>query len=217
MENTKKLITVENYKEVLNIENEDEIDFKELNIRNKLSEDFIRKFQDKFNFEYVGMYQELSEDFIREFKDLFEWVDICMYQTLSEDFIREFKDYIDWHYISTKQKLSEAFIREFKDFLDWHKIINYQTLSDEFCEEFNISSNILNSVFNCGEFNRCICIYKDVPTIIHIGCFKGTKYEAIKKITNKYKNIKKRDIYIEKIIECFKSTNSQILNNKKEN
>jgi len=45
--------------------------------------------------------------------------------------------------------------------------------------------------FNCGYSNRTIARYKD---ICYIGCFTGTKSEAINAIESKYKD-KDRDTY----------------------
>jgi len=81
-------------------------------------------------------------------------------------------------------------------------MVSYQTLSDEFCKEFNLKSKISNSIFNCGDSNRCIYINKDKLDIIHIGCFSGTQKEAIKAISKNYKG-DERDDYINKVNECF--------------
>ena len=121
---------------------------------------------------------------------------------LSEEFIREFSDKVNWYNISYSQKLSEDFIREFKDKVNWSYISVYHKLSEEFCEEFNIKSNILNSIFYCGTYNRIICIEKDNPNIIYIGCFSGTKPEAIASINSKYSGQEAID-YISKVEECF--------------
>ena len=183
-------------------DSENEIDWKKISSKQKLSEDFIREFKDKVKWVEISYNQKLSEDFIREFKDKLDWRRISYNQKLSEDFIREFQDKLDWCRISDKQKLSESFIREFKDKVIWNYISSYQKLSDEFCKEFNIESNILNSVFYSGKYNRCIYIKKDNPNIIYIGCFSGTKPEAIASINSKYSGQEAID-YISKVEECF--------------
>ena len=68
-------------------------------------------------------------------------------------------------------------------------------------------------VFNCvmvpdvGHRNRTIHIKKDEPSIIHLGCFNGTKEEAIQAIKQNryyYNHTEERDLYISKVEECFK-------------
>ena len=56
---------------------------------------------------------------------------------------------------------------------------------------------------NCGSSNRVICINLDTPKKIIIGCFEGTKKEAIKRIKNDYKGKEAKD-YIKKVKKCFK-------------
>ena len=131
-----------------------------------------------------------------------DWYYISATQKLSEEFIREFQDKVYWRLISNNQELSESFIREFKDKVYWSHISCYQKLSDEFCKEFNIESTILNSVFHCGQYSRTIYIKKESPDIIYIGCFKGTKPEAIDSISKKYSGQEYID-YISKVEQCF--------------
>ena len=64
---------------------------------------------------HISECQKLSENFIRKFQDRVNWMYISTYQKLSEDFIREFQDNVHWLTISKNQKLSECFIREFQD------------------------------------------------------------------------------------------------------
>jgi hypothetical protein len=60
----------------------------------------------------------------------------------------------------------------------------------------------LNVAHNCGKYNRQIIIRKDNPNIIEIGCFRGTKEEAITRINYKYDGQEAID-YIAKVEECF--------------
>jgi hypothetical protein len=179
------------------------INWSDISSNHKLSEPFIREFKNKVSWLNISTYQKLSEPFIREFQDKVSWVNIAQYQKLSEDFIRDFKDRVSWWYISQYQKLSEAFIREFKDRVIWGHISIYQRLSESFIKEFNIENyNILNIIHNCGNSNRLIIIRKDNPNIIEIGCYRGTKEEAIERINNKYDGQEAID-YIAKVEECF--------------
>lgn len=113
-----------------------EVDWEEISIHRKLSEDFIREFKDEVHWTYISAFQNLSENFIREFQDYVDWCNISEFQTLSESFIREFQDKVNWFSISTYQKLSENFIREFQDKVYWDCISQSQTLSEDFIQEF---------------------------------------------------------------------------------
>ncbi len=55
-------------------------------------------------------------------------------------------------------------------------------------------------VHGCGEDNRTIYLDWNDRSMIHIGCFKGTKEEAIQRIKEKYKDPNQ---YIEQIEKCF--------------
>ena len=114
----------------------DEVNWGNISLFRKLSENFIREFQNKLEWFWISIYQKLSEDFIREFQDKVNWGYISIHQKLSEDFIREFQDKFDWDYISENQKLSENFIREFQDKVVWHEISERQKLSEDFIREF---------------------------------------------------------------------------------
>jgi len=95
-----------------------------------------QEFVDKVNWINISIYQKLSEEFIREFSDKADWINISIYQKLSEEFIREFSDRVNWYNVSTYQKLSKEFIREFADKVCWHCISRYQKLSKEFIKKF---------------------------------------------------------------------------------
>jgi len=174
-----KKITLENYKEVLDI---DHIKWEDISRYWKLEESFIRKFEHNVDWFYISIHQKLSEDFIREFKDKVNWCWISKHQKLSGKFIKEFQNKVAWIYISNYQNLSKKIIKEFKD-----NIVDYK---------------LLKSVHYCGDENRVICINVDKPEIIHIGCFKGTKEEAIKAVSEKYDGKAKKK-YISQIEECF--------------
>ena len=63
----------------------------------------------------------------------------------------------------------------------------------------NIDFNI---VTNCGNLNRTVIRYKK---LCYIGCFTGTKKQAIKAISKKYTD-KNKDDYIAKIEELYNRT-----------
>ena len=69
----------------------------------------------------------------------------------------------------------------------------------------NIEENTTRiNIHYCGKSNRVIYINLDDPEIICIGCFKGTKEEAIERIKNSGYNKKGKKKYIKKIKKCFK-------------
>ena len=81
----------------------------------------IEKFFDENikNFEVVWFYilvnQKLSEEFIDKYNDKVNWSYISHYQTLSESFIEKYKAKVNWFYILKYQKLSEEFIEKYND------------------------------------------------------------------------------------------------------
>jgi hypothetical protein len=123
----------------------DSINWFDISIYQKLSEEFIREFADKVNWENISIYQTLSEDFIREFADKLDWYSISFHQKLSEEFIREFADKVHWDCISSCQNLSEEFICEFKDKVSWFSISLCQNLSEEFRAQKNMSKAIVHT------------------------------------------------------------------------
>ena len=194
-------------KELREIIANNELDYRKwdaISWNQKLSEDFIREFHESVNWSYISYSQVLSEDFIREFKDKVRWTEIAYKQVLSEDFIREFQKVVLWADISQYQKLSEDFIREFKNEVHWENISKYQVLSKEFICEFKdqlyLDELCINSVHHCGDFLRTIYIKKNNPSTIHIGCFEGTKEEAIESVRKKYGLDSE---YEKKVLECF--------------
>ena len=65
-------------------------------------------------------YQKLSEEFIEKFQDKVHWKNISLYKKLSEEFIEKFQDKVHWYNISEFQKLSEEFIEKFQDKVYWN-------------------------------------------------------------------------------------------------
>ncbi|HUS49380.1 MAG TPA: hypothetical protein VMZ91_04405 [Candidatus Paceibacterota bacterium] len=69
----------------------DKVDWYEISINQKLSENFIREFQDKVNWEYISSDQILSLEFVREFQDKVEWECIEEYQNITREDIKEYE------------------------------------------------------------------------------------------------------------------------------
>ena len=171
-----------------------------------LSESFIREFQNEIDWGYISYYQKLSESFIRKFQNRVDWGSISYHQNLSEPLIREFQNYVNWRGISSYQKLSESFIREFQSYISWDDISSYQKLSKSFVAEFKDRlpkdyDPVIVNIFHCGPEGRVVRIYKSNPNIIHLGCFIGTKTEAIAAVKEKYPG--RCSNYIKQIKNCF--------------
>ena len=109
---------------------------------------------DDVDWESISIEQKLSDDFIRKFQDYIDWYWVSIYQKLSEEFILEFQGKINWFLISRYQKLSENFIKAFQFKLDWDWVLNYQKLSPEFINEFNLSIDKDNWLYKPTEFKK---------------------------------------------------------------
>lgn len=83
----------------------------------------------------ISQNQKLTEDFIDKYNDRVNWVCISCFQNLSEEFIEKYRSVVSWNYISNHQVLSEKFIKKHKDVLYWNSIIINQKLSYELLEE----------------------------------------------------------------------------------
>ena len=105
---------------------QDKVNWSDISMYQKLSEEFIEKFQDKVNWHHISANQNLSENFIEKFQDKVTWFHIGMYQKLSEKFIEKFQDNFHWYYISSSQKLSEEFIVK-----NWNKLHHRKIIIDQ--------------------------------------------------------------------------------------
>lgn len=105
-----------NFPEDLLIEFKDKVNWLELIKNRKLSERLLDLCNETFNprdWTWISDCQRLSENFIRKFQDKVHWGGVCRYQTLSEDFMEEFSEKIWWGYIIKYQKLSTDFIDKY--------------------------------------------------------------------------------------------------------
>ena len=93
-----------------------------ISVNQKLSEDFIRKYQDKVDWYWISRCQILSEDFIREFQHKVYWPYISQYQKVSKEFIKEFQDMIkkiphwEFQYIHGREDFPNSEVRDFYGF-----------------------------------------------------------------------------------------------------
>jgi len=192
----------------------DKLNWKLISANQNLSISLVEKFKDKIHWEYVGnQNQKLSEAFIKKHADKLNWRLVSLNQNLSESLIEKFKDKVDWGNISFSQFLFESFIEKFADKVDWEKIFRFQCLSNKFVKKhedklkkFGLTKNDvpLAVIRNCGNSGRIIRIFPNNPKEIRIGCFVGTKQEAITAIKEKYGDTKEGKKYIKKVKKCFK-------------
>jgi hypothetical protein len=73
---------------------------------------------------------------------------------------------------------------------------------DLILEDTNITNYPV--VYNCGSEDLAIYLDLEDKDLIVMGCFKGTKEEAIQEATKECRNKTDRSLYIRKIKECFK-------------
>ena len=78
--------------------------------------------------------------------------------------------------------------------------INLQVVGSLYLQGTQIENYPIS--YNCGRENRVIYLNLKDKNLIRIGCFKGTKEEAIRAIREKYTG-DERDEYITKVEECF--------------
>lgn len=148
------------------------IQFENLDVDLNLSEDeLIQEFEDKVNWYEISICQKLSEQFIDKFQDKVNWSLISECQKLSESLIEKHQDKLDWRSISECQKISESFIDKFQDKVHWDRIIknNKIKFSNRFLVEFYKKGNI--KIFEClkqkpGIKKYCKMIEQQVPVLI---------------------------------------------------
>jgi hypothetical protein len=67
----------------------------------------------------LSIYQKLSENFIEKYEDKMCWINISMCQKLSENFIEKYKNKASWYWIFQYQKLSPKFKEKWKHKCGW--------------------------------------------------------------------------------------------------
>ena len=137
---------------------------------------FNRKLQEGVNY--------ITKEMIGEFIDLLtiEIIINCTNVLDDPDFIKEYKDTL----------------RSYSDYIKHTKELTLEEI-----KLLNVTNPNLATEHNCGENERTIYIELVNPEIISLGCFTGTRSEAIKAVMEKY-NEKEAKEYIEKINNCFK-------------
>lgn len=127
--------------------NLDKIDWHYVLLRQKLSENFLRKHLNTiinssktttFNCFYTMVaWQRLSEDFLEELIVYPEFKNNCFVtisyrQKLSEAFMTKYKDKLCWDGLCLKQKMSESFLNNHINHLNMKIVSRHQKLSPEF-------------------------------------------------------------------------------------
>ena len=134
--------------------NPNEVNWVDISINQKLSEEFIEKFQEKVYWDWISAYQKLSEEFIEKFQEKVYWDYISRYQKLSEKFIEKFQEKVNWDYISSSQKISEEFIEKFQEKVNWICISKYQKLSEEFINKHKLTIPESSWMYKDKEWKR---------------------------------------------------------------
>ena len=192
----------------------------------QLSEEFIEKMGKHIIWDLICQHQKLSRKFIETHMDKLDYYDVISFQKLSDYFI--YKHFVRYNGLALKiiktQSLSENFITKMagEDRILWGFVYECQVLSDKFHEkyknkpeEYNENERVIAIQRRCGASKRVITIRKDNPNIIQIGCFEGTKKEAIEAITEEYAVTTQRDAYIKKVKKCFKQAKKWMKNHEK--
>lgn len=176
-----------------------------------LSTDFLEKHIDKFILETIFTYQYVPEWFIEKYADKYCWGLISSFQKLSEEFIEKHFNKLDLDSITKKQPLSESLLERYINNFNLKDISlgERQKLSDEFAQKYDIENSILAIRYHCGEYNRPVKIFKDTPEHIMIGCFVGTKKQALEEVMWKYGQTTEGEIYRNKIKECFEEAENE--------
>jgi hypothetical protein len=138
---TNKIKIVEEIKDIEKFFDENiknfEVDWDCISQFQKLSEEFIKKYNNKVYWIYISIYQKLSESFIERNIDNVIWRYISEYQKLSESFIEKYSDKVNWDRISEYQTLSEELIEKHINKVDWWYISKFQKLSESFIEKYS--------------------------------------------------------------------------------
>lgn len=104
-----------------------------------------------------------------------------------------------WIYLIRKDYNLYKFIRwDYLRVWDWIILLNRYPEFEKYSRRYAFE-------FNCGDYGRIIWIDRAEPEVINIGCFKGTKYEAIAAVRHKY--LHGVNAYIAKINSCFEKVN----------
>lgn len=107
-------------------------------IMNILLENSIEENQEYLWWDAISCQQKLSEEFMIKFQDKINWRWISSFQKLSESFIRKYEDKLDMDHVSWCQVLTEDFIKEFIHKLHWRGIIECQEVSINFINEYSM-------------------------------------------------------------------------------
>jgi len=179
-------------------------------------EDFINKLEDNgvsvlrevINKETLTQEDTMIENSLHQFFErVFSNESENIPSYLSNDIIEEFIKYIPISSIAYETDLLDdiEFIKRNKGYLSNHSnfIKQAKDLTLEEIKLLNVTNPNLATEHNCGETERTIYIELVNPEIISLGCFTGTRSEAIKAVKEKY-NEKEAKEYIEKINNCFK-------------
>lgn len=97
-----------------------------MNIKSKLSNEFIDKYADKLNWYGMIMYQEVSEEILAKYHKQVDWEYASKYANLSEKFIRAHEDDIYFSDLPIGNK-SDKFLEDYWNRLDFGEYMFWAT------------------------------------------------------------------------------------------
>lgn len=100
-----------------------------MNIKSKLSNEFIDKYADKLNWYGMIRYQEVSEEILDKYHERVDWEYASKYANLSEKFIREHEESIYFSELSVGNK-SNKFLKDYWNRLDFGEYLFWATEKD---------------------------------------------------------------------------------------
>ena len=85
-------------------------------------QEYYKEFSDKIDWSVIFK-EKLSEEFLERFQENLNWNDVSFFQTLSIDFIKKFKKKLNWKYIEIRQShIDKNLLFSMKNSKEYEKI-----------------------------------------------------------------------------------------------
>lgn len=154
----------------------------------------------------VSKHQRLSENFMRKYDIYLDWTEISINQCLSEKFIEEYADRINWTAISVHQNLSESFIEKHADKINWTYISDFQEIPENLAVKFNDRLYYYNKPQNFSGLYLMTKANGNKPKMRGIYCINNYSLDFVENNQRKYdwERIVTENILTEEFIEKFK-------------
>jgi len=152
----KKLVTANNFKDVLDID-----------------EEVYNKITGRYDFTKMVSKYKLSDSFIYKFKTLLDWKATCRTHVLNEKLMHSVRNKMDWDEAVMTQPMSERFITDHLGYLKPELVLKHQKLSVKFIKlhvkSYDIYFTPLNVVYDFGENHDTLIMRRGNPSLAHIG------------------------------------------------